>query len=91
MDGPWDDLEGEANCLLGLKDFLFDQAVQVKSSKYKMLERILLYGTFETIDSKLHVPRVAARPRPALPDEALHPRPPHLSLRCSTRASNQCR
>ena len=59
MDGPWDNLEGEANCLLGLKDFLFDEAVQVKSSKYKMLERILLYGTFETIDSKLY--RVSQR------------------------------
>ena len=47
---PARNLEDEATMLLGLKDFLYDEAVRVKQSKVKALDRVLMWGRRVTVD-----------------------------------------
>ena len=50
MGEPACNLEDEATMLLGLKDFLYDEAVRVKQSKAKALDRVLMWGRRVTVD-----------------------------------------
>ena len=52
---PAPNLEGQATILLGLKDFLYDEAVRVRPSKVKALDRTLMRGTMIAVDGKRYM------------------------------------